>query len=66
MAVTSAAAPLTVSPAQRRVLEKVARSSTAAHREVVRARVLLEAAEGVGNKTIAARHGISPITVPTR
>ena len=60
---TSAAAPLAVSPAQREVLERVARSTTSAHREVVRARVLLDAAEGVGNKTVAARHGVSPVTV---
>lgn len=60
---SSAAAPLSVSPAQREVLEKVARSATAAHREVVRARVLLDAAEGVGNKTLAARHGVTPVTV---
>jgi len=60
---TSAAAPLSVSDAQREVLERVSRSSTAAHREVVRATVLLEAAEGTGNKTIAASHGISPVTV---
>jgi len=60
---TSAAAPLVISPAQREVLEKVARSSTAAHREVVRARVLLDAADGVGNKTVAARHQVTPVTV---
>ncbi len=45
------------------MLEKVARSRTAAHREVVRARVLLDAAEGLGNKTLAARHDVSPVTV---
>ncbi|MGV1008837.1 MAG: helix-turn-helix domain-containing protein [Dermatophilaceae bacterium] len=60
---TSAAAPLSVSDAHREVLEKVARSTTAAHREVVRARVLLEAADGVGNKTVAARHGVTAVTV---
>ena len=60
---TSAAAALPLSPAQREVLERVARSSTAAHREVVRARVLLDAADGVGNKTVAVRHGVTPVTV---
>ena len=60
---TSAAAPLSVSSAQRRVLERLARSETSAHREVVRARVLLDAAEGSGNKTIASRYGVSPVTV---
>lgn len=60
---TSAAAPLSVSSAQRQVLERLARSETSAHREVVRARVLLDAAEGSGNKTIASRYGVSPVTV---
>lgn len=60
---SSAAAPLPVSSAQREVLERVARSTASAHREVLRARVLLDAADGVGNKTVAARHGVSPVTV---
>lgn len=60
---SSAAAPLSVSRAQREVLERVARSTASAHREVVRARVLLAAADGVGNKTIAQEHGVSPVTV---
>jgi transposase len=61
--VTAAAAPLVVSPAQREVLEKVARSSTAAHREVLRARVLLDLGDGAGNKTAAAHHGVTAVTV---
>jgi transposase len=61
--VTAAAAPLVVSPAQREVLEKVARSSTAAHREVLRARVLLDLGDGAGNKTAAAQHGVTAVTV---
>lgn len=60
---SAAAAPLSVSAGERAVLEKVARSSSAAHREVVRAKVLLDAADGLGNKRIAAVHGVSPITV---
>ncbi len=60
---TSAAPALSVSPAQREVLERVARSSSAAHREVLRARVLLDAADGVGNRTIAGRHGVTAVTV---
>lgn len=60
---TSSAAPLSISPTQREVLEKVARSATAAHREVTRARVLLDAGEGVANTTIAARHGVTAVTV---
>jgi transposase len=58
-----AAAPLEVSPAQRQVLEKVARSRTAAYREVMRARVLLDAADGVANVVIAERHGTTAVTV---
>lgn len=60
---SSAAAALAVSPAQREVLEKVARSSAGPYREVLRARVLLDAADGVGNKTLAARHDVTPVTV---
>jgi transposase len=54
---------LPVTAAQREVLAKVARSSTAAHREVVRAQVLLDAAEGTANAEIARRHPVSVITV---
>ena len=60
---TSKAAPLSITVAQRQVLAKVARSATSAHREVLRARVLLGVADGGGNKTVAARHGVSPVTV---
>jgi transposase len=52
-----------MSQGQRESLEKVARSATAAHREVVRARVLLAAADGVANSAIAAMHGVTPVTV---
>ena len=52
-----------MSPAQREVLERVARSSTAAHREVRRARVLLDAAAGVATSTIADRRGVTAVTV---
>lgn len=52
-----------MSSQQREVLEKVARSSSAAHREVVRARVLLDAADGVGVKTSAVDRGVTPVTV---
>jgi transposase len=50
---------------QRAVLERVARSTSAPHREVVRAKVLLDAADGVGSKTIASRHDVTPVTVRT-
>jgi transposase len=59
----AAAAPLEMSPAQREVLAKLSRSGTAAHREVTRARVLLDAADGVANTVIAARHHTTAVTV---
>jgi transposase len=61
--VTASAAPLVMSAGQREALEKVARSQTAAHREVRRARVLLDAADGVANKVIAARREVTPVSV---
>ncbi|HEY8754514.1 MAG TPA: IS630 family transposase [Arthrobacter sp.] len=44
-------------------LTVLARSSSAAHREVQRAKVLLMAAEGVANSTIAASVGVTAVTV---
>ena len=41
----------------------LARSSTTAHREVQRAKVLLMAGEGVANSQIAAVVGVTPVTV---
>jgi transposase len=58
-----AAPALPVTSAQREVLERIARSSTAAHREVVRAQVLLDAAHGTANAEIAKRHPVSVVTV---
>ena len=54
---------LSMTAAQREMLEKIARSSTAAHREVVRAQVLLDAAAGTSHAEIARRHPVSVITV---
>ena len=54
-----------MSAGQREALGKVARSQTAAHREVRRARVLLDAADGVANSVIAATHDVTPVTVRT-
>ena len=48
---------------QRAVLEALARSTAAQHREVVAARALLLAADGVANTVIGARVGVSPATV---
>ena len=52
-----------MSAGQREALERVARSHTAAHREVRRARVLLDAAHGVANTVIAARQDVTPVSV---
>lgn len=62
---SSPAPPLAVSDEQRVVLSRIAKSQAAAHREVLRAKVLLDASDGVGNKTIAETHGTSPVTVRT-
>ncbi|MGI8595151.1 MAG: helix-turn-helix domain-containing protein, partial [Solirubrobacteraceae bacterium] len=47
----------------REVLQTLARSRTAPHRQVQRARVVLLAADGVANTKIAASVGVSPATV---
>jgi transposase len=54
---------LTVTDGQRKVLESLARSQSGAHREVVRAKALLMAADGVANATIAASVSVSRATV---
>src|SRR6201984_1696245 len=54
---------LLVSPGQREVLESVARSQSAAHREVVRARALLMAADGQAHTAIARALSESPASV---
>ena len=59
----NAAAPLVMSAGQREALTTLSWSSTAAHREVKRAKVLLLAANGVANSRIAATVGVTPVTV---
>src|SRR5664280_2136288 len=59
----NAAAPLVMSAGQREALAILSRSSTAPHREVKRAKVLLLAADGVANSKIAATVGVTPVTV---
>ena len=54
---------LLVSSGQREVLESVARSQSAPHREVVRARALLMAADGLANTAIAGELSVSPASV---
>jgi hypothetical protein len=55
-----AAAALVMSAGQRESLTVLARSSTSAHREVKRAKVLLMAADGVAISQIAAKGGGYP------
>jgi len=52
-----------MTPGQRQTLESIARSQAAPHRFVVRAKVLLLAADGVANTHIATRIGVSVPTV---
>jgi transposase len=52
-----------MSAGQHEALTVLARSSTSAHRGVQRAKVLLMAADGVANSQIAAKVGVSPVTV---
>lgn len=54
---------LAMTDGQREVLESLARSQSAAHREVVRAKALLMAADGAANAAIAAAVSVSPATV---
>ena len=54
---------LTVTDGQREVLKSLARSQSGAHREVVRAKALLMAADGAANATIAATVSVSRTTV---
>ena len=60
---SAAANALSMSPANREVLQRLAASSTAAHREVIRARVLIDAADGIANTVIATSHGVTAVTV---
>ncbi len=57
------AAPLSITATDREVLERVAGSVSAPYREVTRARVLLDAAEGVANSVIATRYALTAVTV---
>lgn len=46
---------IVLSPAERSILEELARSYTSPYRDVIRARIVLYAAEGLDNDIIAAR-----------
>jgi transposase len=56
-------AVLEMSAGQREVLESLARSQSDAHREVVRAKALLMAADGLANTAIARALSVSPASV---
>jgi len=56
-------AALPMSDAQRAVLSHIAKSQSAAHREVQRAKALLMAAEGLATSRIAALIDVSPTSV---
>ena len=56
-------APMPLVESQREIFEKLARSRTAKHRDVQRARALLLAADGIANTRIAAVVGVSPTSV---
>ncbi len=55
--------PLTMTDGRREILDRVARSRTAPHREVTRAKALLLAAEGLASTAIAARLEVAPSSV---
>ena len=55
--------PLPMNDSQREILQSLSRSVTAPHREVLRARALLLAAQGLANAAVAAEVGASPSTV---
>jgi transposase len=57
------APPLSVSEADRQALEAVVRATTSQQRTVMRARVVLRAAEGRPNQRIAAELGVALMTV---
>jgi transposase len=54
---------LTLADGQREVLKSLAKLGTAPHRQVIRAKALLLASEGLANTAIAARLEISPSSV---
>jgi transposase len=57
------AAALSLSDGDREILTRIAGSQVAPHRQVLRARVLLSAGEGVANSRIAEQVGVSVSTV---
>jgi len=58
-----ATAALTLTSGQEKVLRELAQSRTTPHRQVIRAKALLLAAEGLANTAIAETIGVSPTSV---
>lgn len=54
---------LDISGSEKEILETLSKSHTASHREVVRAKALLLAGQGIANTAIGLQLGISPSTV---
>jgi transposase len=63
MGVQAAAAPLVMSSGDREILTRFAGAQASPYRQVLRARVLLLAADGVANDRIAEQVRVSPATV---
>ncbi|TXH15479.1 MAG: IS630 family transposase, partial [Mycobacterium sp.] len=59
----SPAAALPMTSGERETLETLARARSAPHQQVLRARVLLMAADGEANTRIAEEVGVTPVTV---
>src|SRR5215204_3538849 len=57
------ATALPLSDGERETLERLARAQSVPHRQVLQARVLLLAADGVANAVIAEDVGVTPVTV---
>ena len=55
--------PLPMTDSQREILQTLSRSVSAPHREVLRARALLLAGQGLANAKVAVEVGVSPSTV---
>ena len=55
--------PLTLTPSAGEELERIAGSRTLPYGLVRRARIILLSAEGLSNKTVAGRVGVSTVTV---
>jgi transposase len=57
------ACPITLTAADRRRLKTLAYSHTAGYQQVIRARIVRDAAHGYSNARIASRHGVTVDTV---